>query len=256
MSEHLTIAKENGILTLTFARPAKKNALTNAMYGAWADAMEAAATDPSVRVMLIAGKGDSFTSGNDIMDFAQFAAGAAFGEMQVSRVLKALAHAEKPIVAAVQGQAIGIGTTMLLHCDVVMVAEDAKLSTPFVNLALVPEAASSLLLPQAVGAKRAYAMFALGEALSGTQAEAFGLVTRAMPAAEVLPAAQAAAARLAALPAGALLHTKRLMRDAAAIGALMEKEGALFASQLQSAEAREAFSAFFEKRPPNFSAVA
>jgi enoyl-CoA hydratase/carnithine racemase len=255
MSEHVKIALDQGVLSITFARPEKKNALTNAMYGAWADAMEAAAGDPAVRVMLITGEGDAFTSGNDIMDFAQFAAGAAFGEMQVSRVLKALAFAEKPIVAAVNGLAVGVGTTLLLHCDVVVAAEDAKLSTPFVNLALVPEAASSLLLPQQVGAKRAYAMFALGEALDGRAAVALGLATRAVPRAEVLAKAWEAARHLAKQPPAALAATKRLMRDAAAIAALMDREGALFTQQLGSAEAREAFAAFLERRPADFSKV-
>jgi enoyl-CoA hydratase/carnithine racemase len=255
MSDHFKTAIADGVLTLTFARPEKKNALTNAMYRAWADAMEAAASDKAVRAILINAEGDAFTSGNDIMDFAQFAAGAAlFGEMQVARVLKALAYAEKPLVAAVQGLAVGVGTTMLLHCDVAIVAEDAKLSTPFVNLALVPEAASSLLLPQHVGTKRAYAMFALGDALTGRQAADLGLATAALPKEAVAEAARQAAHRLALQPAAALAATKRLMRDAEAIAALMDKEGALFTHQLQSAEAREAFAAFLERRPPNFAA--
>jgi enoyl-CoA hydratase/carnithine racemase len=253
MSEHVRTAIDQGVLTITFARPDKKNALTNAMYGAWADAMAAAADDPAVRVMLITGEGDAFTAGNDIMDFAQFAAGAVFGEMQVTRVLKALAFAEKPIVAAVNGLAVGVGTTLLLHCDVAVIAEDAKLSTPFVNLALVPEAASSLLLPLQVGAKRAFAMFALGEAIDGRTAERLGLATMALPKDQVLPAAMAAAQRLAGLPPAALAATKRLMRDGAAIAALMDREGALFTEQLASAEAREAFAAFMERRPADFS---
>ena len=256
MSDHLKTSFDEGVLTLTFARPEKKNALTNAMYGAWADAMEAAAADKAVRAILFTAEGDAFTSGNDIMDFAQFAAGAVpFGEMQVARVLKALAYAEKPLVAAVNGLAVGVGTTMLLHCDVVIVAEDAKLSTPFVNLALVPEAASSLLLPQQVGTKRAYAMFALGEAISGRQAADLGLATAAVPKEAVAKAALQAAQHLARQPAAALAATKQLMRDAAAIAALMDKEGQLVTQQLLSAEAREAFSAFLERRPPNFAAV-
>jgi enoyl-CoA hydratase/carnithine racemase len=256
MSDPLKTAIADGVLTITFARPEKKNALTNMMYKAWADAMEAAAGDPEVRVILFKAEGDAFTSGNDIMDFAQFAAGAVpFGEMQVARVLKALAYAEKPLVAAVTGLAVGVGTTMLLHCDVVMAAEDAKLSTPFVNLALVPEAASSLLLPQQVGAKRAYAMFALGEAISGKQAAALGLATAALPKDAVGAAALRAAQHLARQPAAARAATKRLMRDAGAIAALMDREGEFFTQQLLSAEAREAFSAFLERRPPNFAAV-
>jgi len=173
--------------------------------------------------------------------------------MHVTRVLKALAYAEKPLVAAVNGLAVGVGATMLLHCDVVVVAEDAKLSTPFVNLALTPEAASSLLLPQQVGAKRAYAMFAMGEALDGRQAVAMGLATMTAPREGVLNAAMDAALKLSRQPPAALAATKRLMRDAAAIAALMDREGAIFAEQLASAEAREAFAAFLERRPADFS---
>lgn len=253
MSEHIKTAIADGILSIAFARPEKKNALTNAMYGAWADAMATAAADPNVRVILITGEGDAFTAGNDIMDFAQIAAGTATGEMQVTRVLKALAHAEKPLVAAVNGLAVGVGATLLLHCDVVIVAEDAKLSTPFVNLALVPEAASSLLLPQQVGAKRAYAMFALGESIDGRAAVTLGLATQAVPRETVLETAMDAARRLAQQPPAALAATKRLMRDAQAIADLMDREGALFAQQLASAEAREAFAAFLERRPADFS---
>ena len=147
------------------ARPDKKNALTNAMYGALADAIEAAETDPSVRVLLIRGEGDMFTAGNDVGEFAAMATGAFQGERHVGRFLQALAKSSRPLVAAVQGRAVGIGTTMLLHCDLVVLAENALLSTPFVNLALVPEASSSLLMPLRIGYARAYEMFALGEAV-------------------------------------------------------------------------------------------
>lgn len=257
MAEHVKTAISDGVLTITFTRPDKKNALTNEMYRVWADAMESAANDPAVRVMLIAAEGDAFTSGNDIFDFAQVATGALpQSEMHVTRVLKALAYAEKPLVAAVNGLAVGVGATMLLHCDVVIVAEDAKLSTPFVNLALVPEAASSWLLPQHIGPKRAYMMFALGDTLSGREAVELGLATVAMPREGVLNAALGVAKRLALQPAGALAHTKRLMRDAAAIAAVMEREGGVFNQQLMSPEAREAFAAFMERRPPDFTKVA
>lgn len=253
VAEPILIADDAGVRTITFNRPDKKNALTNAMYGAWADALVEAETNQNVRAILITGAGEAFTSGNDIMDFAQIAAGVVpEGGMQVNRVLKALAQAEKPIVAAVNGLAVGIGATMVLHCDLAFAAEDAKFSTPFVNLALAPEAASSLLLPLAIGAKRAYAMFALGEGLSGRQAADYGLVNQALPRDQVLNAARAAADRLVRQPAGALSTTKRLMRDASAIAALMDKENALFAERLQSAEAREAFAAFLEKRAPDF----
>src|SRR4030081_2658053 len=147
MTEHIKIENDGGILSLTMARPDKKNALTNAMYGALADAIEGAETDPAVRVVLIRGEGDMFTAGNDVGEFAAIATGSVQGERHVSRFLQALARSSRPLVAAVQGRAVGIGTTMLLHCDLVVLADNALLSTPFVNLALVPEAASSLLMP-------------------------------------------------------------------------------------------------------------
>jgi enoyl-CoA hydratase/carnithine racemase len=151
MTEHIKIEKSDGILSLTMARPDKKNALTNAMYGALADAIEAAEADASVRVLLIRGEGDMFTAGNDVGEFAAIATGAVQGERHVGRFLQALAKSSRPLVAAVQGRAVGIGTTMLLHCDLVVLAENALLSTPFVNLALVPEAGSSLLMPLRIG---------------------------------------------------------------------------------------------------------
>jgi enoyl-CoA hydratase/carnithine racemase len=256
MSEHVRVTTADGVMEIVFARPDKKNALTNDMYKIAADAMVAAESDPAVRVLLFTGEGDAFSAGNDLMDFAAQGSGAFQGERHVTRFLKALAAAKKPYVAAVNGLAVGVGTTMLLHCDLVFVAEDAKLTTPFVNLALVPEAASSLLLPQAIGAKRAYAMFALGEALSGADAAAFGLANKALPRGEVLAAARAAAAILAKKPPAALAITKQLMRDGAALAAIMDKEGAHFGAQLQSSEAREAFTAFMERRPADFSKIA
>jgi len=158
MTEHIKIEKSDGILSLTMARPDKKNALTNAMYGALADAIEGAETDPSVRVLLIRGEGDMFTAGNDVGEFAAIATGAVQGERHVGRFLQALAKSSRPLVAAVQGRAVGIGTTMLLHCDLVVLAENALLSTPFVSLALVPEASSSLLMPLRIGYARAFEM--------------------------------------------------------------------------------------------------
>src|SRR5262249_26081031 len=152
-------------------RPDKKNALTNAMYGALTDALRAAETDSAVRAIVIRGEGDMFTAGNDVGEFAAMATGAFKGERHVSRFVGAIARANLPLVAAVQGRAVGIGTTMLLHCDVVLLAEDAKLSTPFVGLALVPEAASSLLLPLRIGYVRAYEMFALGETMDARAAQ-------------------------------------------------------------------------------------
>jgi enoyl-CoA hydratase/carnithine racemase len=254
MSADIAIAVVDHVMEITFTRPEKKNALTNAMYGAWADALEQAQADPAIRAVLHTGQGDAFTAGNDLQDFMAIAAGAHTGPRHVGRVLQNLARAQKPLIAAVNGLAVGVGATMLLHCDLVYVVATAKLTTPFVGLGLVPEAASSLLLPQTVGPKRAYAMFALGEAITGAEAVSFGLANKAFASAdETLAAARAAGQALVNRPPTALAHTKALMRDGEAIGALMLKEGALFEAQLKSDEAREAFSAFLEKRPPRFA---
>ena len=254
MTDHVRTRLDGAVLSLTLARPEKKNAITDAMYQAMAAAVARAETDPAVRVLLIDGAGGDFSAGNDLGDFlAQNQAGRRQEELGVTVFLKALAAAEKPIVAAVTGQAVGIGVTMLLHCDLVFVAKDARLSTPFVNLAVVPEAASSLLLPAAVGYRRAYAMFALGEAVSGETAAAWGLANEALDAPLVLERARQAAEALAAQPAGSLALTKRLMRDAAGLTARMDLESRHFGERLVSAEAREALQAFFEKRKPDFT---
>jgi enoyl-CoA hydratase/carnithine racemase len=253
MTEHVRARIEAGVLRLTLDRPAKKNALTNAMYGALADALAEAERDRAVRAVLFEAEGDVFCAGNDIADFAAAASGEpGRGQLRGFDFIHALGRAEKPYVAAVQGKAVGVGLTMLLHCDLVFVAEDALLSAPFINLALVPEAASSLLLPARIGHARAYAMFALGEAVDGKTAAAIGLANAALPRAEVRPRALAAAEALAARPLEALCATKRLMRDAQAIGALITREGAVFAERLKSVEAAEAFQAFAERRSPDF----
>ncbi|MGZ8362982.1 MAG: enoyl-CoA hydratase-related protein [Caulobacteraceae bacterium] len=246
--EHIRAEKADGVLTLTFARPAKKNALTDAMYGALADEMAAAEDDPDVRVILLAGEGADFTAGNDIADFlAQNAAGGR-GEPQVARYLRALATAKIPLVAAVTGHAVGIGLTMLLHCDLVYVAKDARLSAPFVNLAVVPEAASSILLPAVIGHRRAFSMFALGETISGETAVEWGVANAAFGASEVLEKATATARSLAAKPVGAVAATKRLMRDPEVLLPRIELETRYFSAQLMSEEARQALSAFFAGR--------
>ena len=213
MTDHVRVTIEDNVMRLTLARPDKKNALTNAMYTALADALIRAETDPNVRAVLIEAEGNAFTAGNDLSDFAAVAAGTMEREdMKAFTFLNAMAQAQKPYVAAVQGLAVGIGVTMLMHCDLVFVAEDAKLSTPFVNLAVVPEAASSWLIPARIGHARAFAMFALGEPVDGRTAAALGLANLALPAAEVRAKALAAAKTLAAKPLGALQATKRLMR--------------------------------------------
>jgi enoyl-CoA hydratase/carnithine racemase len=254
MTDWVTTNIEAGVLSISFARPAKKNAITDAMYAKVADALEDAASNDAVRVVLFRAQGDSFSAGNDINDFVAIAMGGG-GGMNVFRVLKSLAHFDKPVVAAVKGAAVGIGTTLLLNCDLVYVAEDARLSTPFVNLALAPEAASTILMPMAIGHQRAFAMFALGEVVSGTQATAWGIANQALPADQVEAAALKAAQELAMRAPRSLQLTKRLMRDGARLWAQMERENDAFGSQLTSPEAREAFTAFAERRPPDFSKV-
>jgi enoyl-CoA hydratase/carnithine racemase len=213
MTEHIKIESKDDTLTLTCARPDKKNALTKVMYGALADALLAAETDPAARVVVLRGEGDMFTAGNDVGEFAAIATGAFKGEPHVARFLQAIALATRPLVAAVQGRAVGVGTTMLLHCDFVLLAEDALLSTPFVNLALVPEAASTILMPQRIGHARAYAMFALGEIVDAKSALALGIANRVVPLERLHAEAASVAQRLAKLPMGSLAATKRLMRS-------------------------------------------
>jgi enoyl-CoA hydratase/carnithine racemase len=256
MTEHIKIERKDGILTLTFARPDKKNALTNAMYGVLADTIVAAETDPAARVIVLRGEGDMFTSGNDVGEFAAIAAGAVQGERHVSRFLRALVQSTRPLVAAVQGRGVGIGTTMLLHCDFVVLADNAQLSTPFINLALVPEAASTLLMPMRIGYARAYEMFALGEAMDAKTALNLGIANRVVSLDRLHAEAADVAARLAKLPAGSLAATKRLMRNAAVLAAQIDAESEHFAARLKTAEAREAFTAFAERRPPDFMKVA
>ena len=240
MTEHVKTEIAAGIMTLTLARPDKMNALSNAMYSAMSDGLERAEKDASVRVVLFQGDGDNFTAGNDLADFSAQANGKA----------------TRPLIAAVQGNAVGVGTTMLLHCDLVFLANTAKLMTPFVNLALVPEAASSWLLPARIGHVRAYAMFALGEPLDAATALVCGLANAVVPAQELRAKARQAAEALTKRPAGSLNQTKALMRDMDKIAAQIAREGALFRERLQTGEAREAFAAFAERRKPDFSKVA
>src|SRR5437667_3165198 len=256
MTEHIKIENRDGVLRLTMARPDKKNALTNAMYGALADAIIAAETDTNARVVLIRGEGDMFSAGNDVGEFAAIAAGAVQGERHVGRFLQAIAKSSRPLVAAVQGRAVGVGTTMLLHCDLVVLADNALLTTPFVSLALVPEAASSLLMPMRIGYARAFEMFALGEAVDASSALAWGLANRVVPLEKLDVEARALAARLARQPAGAVSVTKRLMRNSDALMAQIKAESERFAERLKTVEAREAFVAFAERRPPDFLKLA
>jgi enoyl-CoA hydratase/carnithine racemase len=254
MTDHIKTELAGGVLSVTLARADKKNAITQAMYAALAEATERARTDDAVRVLAFRGEGDSFSAGNDIGDF--IAIGSQAGQptdMPVFRFLKALADLDKPVVAAVKGRAVGIGLTLLLHCDIVVVAEDALLSAPFINLALAPEAASSMLLPAVLGHQRAFEIFALGEPIDGRTALAWGLANRAVPAEQVEAVAAELAGKLAARAPNSIRKTKRLMRDAERLWELMQREGEAFGSQMKSPEAMEAFMAFTQKRAPDFS---
>jgi len=256
MTDHIKTELAGGVLSVTLARPEKKNAITQAMYAALSAATERARTDDAVRVLLFRGEGDSFSAGNDIADF--IAIGSQTSEpldMSVFRFLKALADLDKPAVAAVRGRAVGIGLTLLLHCDMVVVAEDALLSAPFINLALAPEAASSLLLPAVLGHQRAFEVFAMGEPIEGRTALAWGLANRAVPSNQVEVTALELAGKLAARAPNSIRKTKALMRDSERLWSLMQREGEAFGSQMKSPEAMEAFMAFTQKRAPDFTKV-
>jgi enoyl-CoA hydratase/carnithine racemase len=239
------------VATIELARPDKKNALTAAMYAAMSDALASAESDPGVRAILIHGARDCFTAGNDLKDFLAGPSGAS----QALRFVSALSKAGKPVIAAVGGPAVGIGTTLLLHCDLVYAAPGARFQLPFVPLGLVPEAASSLLLPRVAGYQRAAAWLLLGQAFTAEEALAAGIVTGIVPQENLIERALAAATALAALPPESVRLTKQLMKQpvAAEVAGQMADEAALFSERLQSAEAKEAMTAFIEKRKPDFS---
>lgn len=237
------------VVTITLNRASKKNAITDEMYGDIAAALNSAANDAAVHVALIKGDGPDFCAGNDIKMFMDATENDKdLSNSNVQPFLDALSRFPKPLIAAVTGRAIGIGVTMLLHCDLVYVAEDADLKTPFIDLGLVPEAASAYLLPALIGHRRAFSMFAFTEALSGRKAEALGLANLALPAADVVPHAQAAALALARKPSSALMATKRLMRDAEGIKQALEDDRRAFIEQLSSPEASAAFAAFTSRK--------
>lgn len=250
----IEISDRAAVREVRLSRPAKMNAIDEPMYAVMAEALETAAVDPAIRVVLISAEGGDFCAGNDLAGFAAMAAAGpeVMRASQVLRFLRALAALEKPLIAAPQGRAIGVGATLLLHCDLVFASPDLQLRMPFVDLALVPEAGSSLLLPQRIGYVRAYAMFALGESLDGAEALRLGLVNTLDPAPLHRDRALAAAAKLAARAPGALAATKRLMRDREALVSVIETEAAVFGARLGSPEALEVFQAFLQKRPPQF----
>ena len=254
MTQHVLVEKSDKLLILTLNRPDKKNALTRAMYKTLATEIANADDEPNIRCILIKANGDMFTAGNDLADFAAIGNSTAAPKPEdANPLLPALATARTPIVAAVNGRAVGVGVTMLLHCDMVYVAEDAFLITPFVNLALVPEAGSSMLMPLRIGHVRAFEMFVLGEPVSAEKAVNWGIANRAVPAAELHSVARATAAAIAARAPASVVATKSLMREEAALLAHMSQESGHFVRQLKSAEFKEAFTAFSERRAPDFS---
>jgi enoyl-CoA hydratase/carnithine racemase len=254
MSDILTHT-DAGVMTITFNRLDKKNSITSSMYAAMADAVAQAAADPAVRVVVFQGHESIFSAGNDIGDFLNQP--PTTQESPVFRFLRGIATFEKPLIAAVAGPAVGIGTTMLFHCDLVYAGDNAAFSMPFVNLGLCPEAASSLLAPRMFGYHRAAEALLMGEPFFAEAAQEVGLVNRVVPPTEVNGYAQAQARKLAAKPLTSLIATKCLMKggDQQAVLQKMDEEGRDFGRMLREPAAKEAFGAFMEKRKPDFSKV-
>lgn len=252
-TQDILVDSDVGITTLTFNRVEKKNSLTPAMYAQLADLLVQADAEEHIRVVVFQGDVSIFSSGNDIGDFLH--SPPTSENAPVFRFLRALAGFSKPLVAAVCGPAVGVGTTMLFHCDLVYAGDNAAFSMPFVNLGLCPEAASSLLVPQMMGYHRAAQALLLGEPFTAETALEVGLVNRIVPPAECNALAQAQARKLANKPLASLVQTKRLMKknDTAQVQMRMAEEGAIFGQMLREPAAREAFAAFLEKRLPNFS---
>jgi enoyl-CoA hydratase/carnithine racemase len=246
---------EAGVMTITFNRVDKKNSITADMYGAMADALQAAAADAAVRVVVFQGHETIFSAGNDIGDFLNKPPAGA--NSPVFRFLHGIAAFPKPLIAAVCGPAVGVGTTLLFHCDLVYAGDNAAFSMPFVNLGLCPEAASSLLVPQMLGYHRAAEALLMGEPFMAEAALEVGLVNRVLPPTEANNYAQAQARKLAAKPITALVETKRLMKkgQATLVAQQMAEEGASFGRMLGEPAAKEAFTAFMERRKPDFSKV-
>jgi enoyl-CoA hydratase/carnithine racemase len=248
MSEHVKVERRGEVLALTMNRPERRNAITVAMYAALADAIEGAANDDTIRLITLEGAGDDFTGGNDLADFmAEMPSG---DDIPVWRLLKALAVNPVPLLAAVHGNAVGIGTTMLFHCDLVLAEEGTRFTMPFVDLGLVPEAASSLLMPRLAGRRRATRYILLGEAFGVDEAHEFGLVSHRAAKGGLDDALAGLVARLLAKPPEALRLTQRLLRGETNVEILerMELENGHFAERLRSDEVRQAITAFFAAR--------
>jgi enoyl-CoA hydratase/carnithine racemase len=248
MSDPVIVIDDGPVRILRLNRPEKKNALTDAMYDILSDALESAVANASLRCVVIAGSPAAFTAGADLNDFLRAAHGEGL-RSQAVRFLHCLANAGKPLVAAVEGIAVGVGTTLLLHCDYAVAGDSARFQTPFVHLGLVPEAASSLLMPRLMGPRRAFELLVMGRPFGAADAKAAGLVNEVVPAGEAEAAALTAARHIATLPAEAVALSRRLIRgDAAEIAGRIDEEAALFRERLKSDEARAAFEAFFSRK--------
>ena len=247
-TDHVIITDDGAIRIVRLNRPAKKNALTDQMYETLAESLENAAVSKTIRCVVITGGPTAFSAGGDLQDFLHAAQHEGL-RPQVMRFLHRLPHAGKPLVAAVQGVAIGIGTTMLLHCDYVVAAIDARFATPFVNLGLVPEAGSSLLMPRLMGTRRAFELLVMGRPLDADAAKAVGLVNEVVPAGEVEMEAMKAARQIAALPVEAVAAARRLIRGPTAeIVKRIDEEAEIFRMRIKSAEAKAAFEAFLTRK--------
>jgi enoyl-CoA hydratase/carnithine racemase len=248
----ILVEQKSSVLTITINRPDKKNALTKDMYVAMADALEQANVDRTTKVVLIQGEGDGFTAGNDISMFAEVTGNESSSE--TVRFMKALAASPLPIVAKVHGAAVGIGTTLLLHCDFVYCAEDTYFSLPFINLALVPEFGSSTILPNLVGHRKAAEWLMLGEPFGAQEAVTNGIANKAVPLTELDELCQQTVKKLLSKPREALQKTKALMKPSYdELMVHVEEELSIFGEQLLSPSAKEAFNAFLDKRKPDFA---
>ena len=249
MTDQVLVSDDGAVRTIRMNRPDKKNALTSVMYDAMAEAIETASGSSGIGSILIAGVPGAFSAGNDLQDFLKAAMGGEGLGGAVIRFLYALARAERPLVAAVQGVAVGIGTTMMFHCDYAVAASDARFSTPFVALGLVPEAASSLIAPRVMGHRRAFELLVMGKSLSGEEAKACGLVNQVAPSDQVEAEAMKAAQHIAALPPEGVAISRRLMKGAPdEIVKRIDDEAEQFKLRLKSPEARKAFEAFLTRK--------
>ena len=249
MSELVIVTDDGPVRIVRMNRHEKENALTMAMYDAMASGIETAARNPALRCVLIAGAPTVFCAGNDIGDLLKMTGPDGALGAPILRFLYSLARCEVPLIAAVQGNAVGVGTTMLMHCDHVVASTEARFSTPFVSLGLVPEAASSLIAPRLLGHTRAFALLVMGQALNAADAKSAGLVNMVVPSDAVETEAMKAAAAIAALPPQAVLASRRLMRgEPDEIIARIDAEAEQFKARLQSSEARAAFEAFMKRK--------